>query len=149
MTSTADPDLLANLRTLNATAAFNTWAGITVVAAAPGQVTLGLAWREEFGQYLGHLHAGLVTALIDTACGFAGYTLVGAVAASHCAVSYLAPGTGTTFTATATTAKAGRRQVFANAELYGERDGRPVLLAQGHTLLIPVAGQPPTTAQQG
>ena len=108
-------------------------------------MTLRLRWRAELGQYSGHLHAGIVAALIDTACGFAAFTLAGPVAASHCAVSYLAPGAGQNFTATATTAKAGRRQVFANAELHGERDGRPVLIAQGHTLLIPVGEQPPAT----
>jgi len=145
MTFTPNDDLLPALRELNATASFNTWAGMTVVAASPGQVTLRLAWRAELGQYSGHLHAGIVAALIDTGCGFAAYTLAGPVAASHCAVSYLAPGAGPTFTATATTAKAGRRQIFANAEVYGERDGHPVLIAQGHTLLIPAGGQPSPT----
>lgn len=28
-------------------------------------------WREEFGQYSGYLHAGLIGTLIDTACGYA------------------------------------------------------------------------------
>ncbi len=145
MTSTPNDDQLSALTALNATASFNTWAGITVVAASPGQVTLRLRWRAELGQYFGHLHAGVIAALIDTACGFAAYTLAGPVATSHCAVSYLAPGAGPTVTATATTAKVGRRQIFANAELRGERDGRLVLIAQGQTLLIPVGGGPSAT----
>jgi uncharacterized protein (TIGR00369 family) len=98
-----------------------------------------MRWREEFGQYSGSLHAGLVSALIDTACGFAAYTMSGIVVASHCAVSYLAPGTGPVFLANARTVKSGRRQIFMAAELHDERDGTPVLIATGETILIPVS----------
>lgn len=134
-------DHLTQLRQINAAAAFNRWAGFEVVAAAPGEVSLRLPWRDELGQYAGTLHAGLFSALIDTACGFAAYTVAGEVVASHCAVSYLAPGTGPAFVATARTVRAGRRQVFTAAELHDERDGTPVLIATGETILIPVGAQ--------
>jgi uncharacterized protein (TIGR00369 family) len=134
-----DDDLLGRLRQLNDTAAFNRWAGFEVVSAASGTASLRMRWREEFGQYSGSLHAGLVSALIDTACGFAAYTMSGIVVASHCAVSYLAPGTGPVFLATARTVKSGRRQIFMAAELHDERDGTPVLIATGETILIPVS----------
>ncbi|WP_141579496.1 PaaI family thioesterase [Actinomadura sp. WMMA1423] len=134
---TAKDNLLTQLRQINSSAAFNQWAGFEVVEAEPGRVALRLPWREELGQYAGHLHAGLVSALIDTACGFAAYTLSGAVVASHCAVNYLAPGTGTGYLATAETVKTGRRQVFASAELRDHPSG--ALIANGQTILIPVA----------
>jgi uncharacterized protein (TIGR00369 family) len=133
----ATDDLLAQLRQINSIAAFNQWAGFQVVEAEPGRVALRMPWREELGQYAGHLHAGLMSALIDTACGFAAYTLSGAVVASHCAVSYLAPGSGTTFLATAQTIKAGKRQIFANAELRDQASGS--LIASGQTILIPTS----------
>lgn len=82
--------------------------------------------------------ADLVAALVDTACGFAAYTVSGMVAASYCAVTYLTPGTDPPLPATEHTIKAGRREVFTRAELHGERDGVPVLIAQGETLLIPL-----------
>src|SRR5882757_6833529 len=110
-----DPEeLLDRVRQLNASAAFNRWAGFQVAAASPGAVSLRMPWRQEFGQYSGNLHAGLMSALIDTACGFAAYTLSGAVVASHCAVTYLLPGTGEAFVANACTVKSGRRQVFTS-----------------------------------
>lgn len=124
-------DLMTRLRKLNETAEFNRWAGFEVVDAAPGQVLLRMPCRTEFGQYAGHLHAGLMSALIDTACGFAAFTLTGWVVASHCAVHYLAPGTGASFLATARTIKKGRRQIFMSAELYDERESFPVLIARG------------------
>ncbi len=135
---TRDGALLKDLQRLNQAAAFNRWAGFDVVDATKGSVSLRMPWRDEFGQYSGHLHAGLVSALIDTACGFAAYTLSGLVVASHCAVSYLAPGTGSAFIATARTVRSGRRQIFMAAELHDERDGTPILIATGETILIPV-----------
>ena len=132
--------LLNELQALNATAAFNTWAGFEVTAAEPGAVELRMPWRPEFGQYVGYLHAGLTTALIDNACGFAVMTLGhgGSVLASHCAVDFLGPGTGTAFVARGRVVKSGRRQVFTAAELFAEGGGELTLIAAGTTLLVPV-----------
>ena len=134
-------DVLALLRDVNATAAFNRWAGIEVTAADTTTVELRLAWREEFGQYAGFLHAGVITALIDTACGFAGAAASGGnVTASHCAVNFLAPARGDAFVARARVVKAGRRQLFVTAELHAEHDRALVLVATGDTMLVPLPG---------
>ena len=135
------PELLSTLREINASAAFNRWAGFEVTHAEPGLAELRLPWRDELGQYTGYLHAGMVSALVDTACGFAAVTVSGsAVLASHCAVSYLAPATGTAFVARARArvVKPGRRQVFTRAELFAEREAGEVLVAVGETILIPL-----------
>jgi uncharacterized protein (TIGR00369 family) len=126
------------LAELNATAAFNRWAGFEVLRAATGEVELGLAWRDELGQYAGFLHAGVIGAMIDTACGFAAFTVAGRVLASHFAVNCLAPATGDAFVARARVVKAGRRQVFAAAELFARRDGVERLVATGDAILVPV-----------
>jgi uncharacterized protein (TIGR00369 family) len=115
------------------------WAGFEVLEADTGSVRLGVRWRPEFGQYAGHLHAGMIAALIDTASGFAAYTVAGNVAASNCAVSFLRAGVGATFQATATVVKPGRRQVFVSAELHSIEDDSSTLIAVGQTLLVPIA----------
>ena len=130
--------VLDRIREINRTAAFNRWAGFEVVDASEGVVSLRMPWRAELGQYVGNLHAGLMSALIDTSCGFAASTLGGRVVASHCAVNYLRPGTGSAFVATARVVKSGRRQIFTTAELHGETDGGPVLIATGETVLVPL-----------
>jgi uncharacterized protein (TIGR00369 family) len=124
------------IRAINASAAFNRWAGFEVEAAGGGEVTLSLAWREEFGQYAGFLHAGMVAALIDTACGFAAATVVGRVLASNCQVSFFAPAVGERFLARARVVKPGKRQVFTAAELLADRDGEEKLVAGGSTILM-------------
>jgi uncharacterized protein (TIGR00369 family) len=133
----ADP--LAVLRGINATAAFNRWCGIEVVAASEGGAEIALPWREELGQYAGFLHAGMVGALIDTACGFAAVTMVGRVLASHYSVNCLRPAVGERFIARARVVKPGRTQVFTACELYAVVDGAEKLVATGETLLSPVA----------
>ena len=131
---------LAQLRAINATAAFNRWCGIEVVAAEPGSATIAMPWRQEAGQYAGFLHAGLVGALIDTACGFAAATLVGRVLASHYSVNCLRPAVGERFIARAKVVKPGKTQVFTSCELFALASGSEKLVATGETLLIVVAG---------
>jgi len=131
---TAD-EALAQIRAINQTAAFNQWCGIKVLGAEPGKVEIGMPWRDEVGQYSGFLHAGLVGALIDTACGFAAATLVGRVLASHYSVNCLRPAVGERFIARARVVKPGRSQVFTACELFAVDGGIEKLVATGETLL--------------
>jgi uncharacterized protein (TIGR00369 family) len=132
----SNPEALAQLRAINATAAFNRWCGIEVLEAGPGRATIAMPWRAEAGQYAGFLHAGLVGALIDTACGFAAATLVGRVLASHYAVNCLRPAVGERFVARARVVKPGKVQVFTACELYALAGGEETLVATGETLLV-------------
>ena len=129
---------LERIRAINASAAFNRWCGLEVLDAQPGSATIAMPWRDEAGQYAGFLHAGLIGALIDTACGFAAATLVGRVLASHYAVNCLRPAVGRRFVARARVVKPGKSQVFTACELYAEDDGAEKLVATGETLLLVV-----------
>lgn len=88
-----------------------------------------MIWRDDLTQYAGHLHAGMIAALLDTACGFAAATVVGNVTASHFSMNCLRPAVGRSFTAKGSTVRAGRRQVFTRAELFAENE-------QGETSLV-------------
>ncbi|AMO22452.1 PaaI family thioesterase [Ramlibacter tataouinensis] len=139
MSSTAPLD---QVRAINAMAAFNRWCGIEVERAEPGKVEISMPWRPEAGQYSGFLHAGLVGALIDTACGFAAVTVVGRVLASHYAVNCLRPAVGERFVARARVVKSGKSQVFTACELYAQSAGEEKLVATGETLLSVVQAGP-------
>lgn len=134
------PDPLNQIRTINQTAAFNQWCGIEVVSVEPGKVEIAMPWRREFGQYSGFLHAGLVGALIDTACGFAAASVVGRVLASHYSVNFLRPAVGERFVARARVVKPGKSQVFTACELFAQDSGSEKLVATGETLLSVVSG---------
>ena len=132
-------DVLSRIRAINETAPFNRWCGIEVVSAEPGAVTIAAAWKPEFGQYSNFLHAGLIGALIDTACGYAAASLVGRVLASHYSVNCLRPAVGERFIARARVVKPGRSQVFTACELFAQTGASEKLVATGETLLMPIS----------
>ena len=123
----------------NASASLNRLAGFDVTAAANGTAEIVMAWNDDLTQYAGHLHAGMIAALLDTACGFAAATLAGNVTATHFSMNCLRPAVGRRLIAKGTTVRAGRRQIFAKAELFAENDqGERSLVATGETLMVPI-----------
>jgi uncharacterized protein (TIGR00369 family) len=121
----------------NSSAEFNKLIGLEVVAAEGGAAEIVMKWRNDLTQYAGHLHAGVIAALLDTACGFAAATLAGKVTASHFSMNCLRPAVGRLFIAKGATVRAGRRQIFAKAELFTEDEqGEKSLVATGETLLL-------------
>ena len=132
-------DPMLELQAINATAAFNRWSGFEIIEAALGRVEIGMQWRAEAAQYSGYLHAGLIGALIDTACGYAAATLAGRVMASHFSVNCLRPAVGEHFRARARVVKSGKTQIFTVCELFAITGDKETLVATGETILVPVA----------
>ena len=131
--------MLNTLKHINSTSAFNRWAGFDVTRAERGEAELIMVFREtDMAQYAGFLHAGLIGALLDTACGFAAGTVAGNVLASHFSVNCLAPAVGEVFIARARVVKAGKKQVFAHAELFAQTGDQLKLVATGEAILVPV-----------
>jgi uncharacterized protein (TIGR00369 family) len=136
-TEPTDPaSILERIQQINGLAAFNRWAGISVLRASEGEVEIELPWKGELGQYSGFLHAGLIGALIDTVCGFAAATVATRVLASHFSVNCLAPAVGERFTARGRVTRAGKRQIFTAAELFAHQGAQQKLVANGETLLM-------------
>ena len=137
--------MLETIQAINGSARFNRWAGFEVTRAQDGEAELRLRWRaEDMGQYAGFLHAGLTAGLLDTVCGFAAATVAGRVLASHFSVNCMSPAVGRSFVARGRVVKAGRKQVFASAELFaiGEGDAAEKLVATGSAILVPVEAAP-------
>jgi uncharacterized protein (TIGR00369 family) len=82
------------------------------------------------------LHAGLVGALIDTACGFAAATITAGVLAFHYSVNFFRPAVATRFIARSKILKLGKRQIFCRAEVYGDDVTDKRLVASGETILM-------------
>jgi uncharacterized protein (TIGR00369 family) len=130
---------LQQLIATNASASFNRRVGFEVFVAGNGEAEIRMPWSDDLTQYAGHLHAGMIAALLDTACGFAAATVAGSVTASHFSMNCLRPAVGRRFIAKGATVRAGRRQIFARAELFAEDEqGKTSLVATGETLLVPI-----------
>jgi uncharacterized protein (TIGR00369 family) len=130
--------LIEQLRAVNAASAYNRAAGFELLSADDGKCELAVDAKPDLLNHAGVLHAGVMGAMIDTACGFAAASMVGAVVASHYSVNSYRPGKGARFVARAEVIKHGKRQVFATAKLFAVEDGKDdVLIASGDVLLIP------------
>lgn len=132
-----ESDLRLKLKEASSRASFNVWLGLEVDEAREGEVALSLAWRAEFGQYNGYLHASIVSGLIDTSCGFAASTLSGRVLASQLSVRFLRPAVADVFVARGKVIKPGRQQIFACAEIFA-RGAPEKPFAVGDAVLVPI-----------
>ena len=85
--------------------------GVTVAELARGQVVLDLPYRADLCQQNGYIHAGAITTLADSACGYAASTLMPAdrdVLTVEFNVNLLSPARGDRFRATGQVVRAGR-----------------------------------------
>jgi uncharacterized protein (TIGR00369 family) len=85
--------------------------GAELADVAPGHVVVVMAHRPELTQQHGFLHAGIVSTALDSACGYAAYSLMPADAAVltiEFKINLLAPARGPWFRFEGQVTKAGR-----------------------------------------
>jgi uncharacterized protein (TIGR00369 family) len=93
--------------------------GATLVRVDPGDVVIELAFRPDLTQQHGFLHAGVVTSVMDSACGYAALSLMEldvAVLSVEFKVNLLAPARGKRFRAHGRVIRAGRTVTVTSAE---------------------------------
>lgn len=106
--------------------------GISLARLAPGAVELAMDYSPEFTQQNGFVHAGIITAGLDNACGIAAFTLMprdADILTVEFKTSLLAPARGERFTFRAEVLKPGRTLTFCEAKAFAERDGVATLVA--------------------
>jgi len=105
-------------------------AELTLVDA--GVIEITLPYRSELTQQHGYVHAGIITTIADSACGYAAYTLMPAgaeVLSVEFKINLLRPAKGEMFLARADVIKPGRTLTVVRADVF-------TLLAQGTRELI-------------
>ena len=99
----------------------------------PGVVEITLPYRADLAQQHGYVHAGIVTTIADTACGYAAYSLMppkSEVLSVEFKVNLLRPAKGETFRAVAEVVKSGKTLTVVRADVFGvDRDGERALVA--------------------
>ena len=96
--------------------------GAVLSRIEPGIVEITLPYRTELTQQNGYLHAGIVTTIADSACGYAAYSLMPAgseVLSVEFKVNLLRPAKGDHFSAHAEVIKAGKTLTVVRADVYG------------------------------
>lgn len=94
--------------------------GVEVVRVRPGEVVLSLPFAEALTQQAGFVHAGAITAMADSACGYAALTRMPEgreVLSVEFKVNLMAPARGERFEATGRVVRAGRTLTVCTAEV--------------------------------
>src|SRR5882724_2162747 len=105
-------------------------AGLSLVE--PGVVEIALPYRADLLQQDGYLHAGIISTIADSACGYAAYTLMPAgsnVLSVEFKVNLLRPAQGEAFVARAEIIKAGRTLTVVRADVFALTGDDKVLVA--------------------
>ena len=99
--------------------------GASLSLVEPGAVEIKLPYRADLAQQHGYLHAGVITTIADSACGYAAFTLMPAgsnVLSVEFKVNLLRPARGVEFVARAEVIKAGRTLTVVRADVFGIDD---------------------------
>jgi uncharacterized protein (TIGR00369 family) len=100
--------------------------GARLTRVAPGETEVTLPFREDLTQQHGFLHAGIVTTIADSACGYAAFSLMppdAAVLTVEYKVSLLAPARGDALVARGRVIRAGRTLTVCVGEVVALSDG--------------------------
>jgi len=95
--------------------------GAEITRVEPGVIEITLPYRADLAQQHGYVHAGIITTIADSACGYAAYTLMPAgsdVLAVEFKVNLMRPAKGETFVARAEVIKSGRTLTVVRADVH-------------------------------
>lgn len=123
---------------------FMTTLGARLQLIVPGEVRIALSHRPDLTQQHGFLHAGAVTSVMDSACGYAALTLMepgAAVMSVEFKVNLLAPAASNEFIAIGRVIRAGRTVTVVSGELRSLDDGNDTVFAILQGTMMAVRGK--------
>jgi uncharacterized protein (TIGR00369 family) len=146
-----DPDFERRVRENFARQSFMHTLGATLRSVAPGEVAIELVPRAELTQQHGYVHAGVVTSIVDNACGYAALSLMPAgseVLAVEFKVNLLAPAVGSLLVARARVVRSGRTLTVCQGDVFAHTaDGeRHVAMMQATIIRMDAASARPEAA---
>ncbi len=113
--------------------------GATIGNVQPGMVSIGMPYSDELTQQHGFIHAGIISTLLDSACGYAAFSLMSekaAVLTIEFKVNLLSPAKGDWFEAVGRVKKPGHNISVSEGELYAyEGENRKLVASMVGTLM--------------
>src|SRR5262249_44842142 len=100
--------------------------GISIARVQPGEIELTMPYDAAYTQQHGFIHAGIISAALDSACGYAAFSLMRADAAVltvEFKTNLLAPAKGEQFKFRARVVKPGRTITVYDAQAFAETAG--------------------------
>lgn len=124
--------------------------GISITRLEPGDVELAMPYSPDFTQQNGFVHAGVITAGLDNACGIAAFTLMppgSDVLTVEFKTNLLAPAKGQRFVFRSAVVKPGRTLTVCEGRAYAEQDDVETLVATMTGTLMALPRREPAKAQ--
>jgi uncharacterized protein (TIGR00369 family) len=134
-----NPDYAARVRDSFARQPMMAHVGATLAAIGPGTCEIHLPYRRQLTQQHGYVHGGALATIVDSAAGYAAFSLMPADA-SILTIEYklniLRPGEGELMIARGRVIKPGRSLSVVNADVYAVKGGVETLCVTSiHTLM--------------
>ena len=118
--------------------------GATLSNVSPGFVEIVIRSTSAISQRHGFVHAGAVSAIADSAAGYAALSLMPAdtgVLTTEFKINFVAPAAGERIVARGRVVKAGRTLTLAQAEVFAETGGQEKQIALLTATLMAVQGR--------
>lgn len=118
--------------------------GASLTRVEPGRVDITLDWAPGLTQQHGFLHAGVVSTALDSACGYAGFSLMAedaAVLTIEFKINLLAPARGERFRMEGRVVKPGRTITVCEGQAFALQGDHESLVATMHCTLMAVVGR--------
>src|SRR5215208_4428452 len=106
--------------------------GASIISVSPGEVEIELPYSEAFTQQNLYLHAGVITAIVDSACGYAALSLMpedSDVLTVEYKVNFVSPAKGERMIARGRGTKPGRTLAVCAGDVFALIDGKEKLVA--------------------
>ena len=141
---TRDPQYAARVAESFARQQVMTTFGAQLVEVVPGRVTLTMPFSATLTQQHGFLHAGVVTTVLDSACGYAAFSLMppeAGVLTVEFKMNLLAPAAGDSFVFVGEVLKPGRTLLVCDGRAYAVRGHDQKLIASMSATMMTMIGR--------
>jgi uncharacterized protein (TIGR00369 family) len=127
-----DPDFAQRVRASFERQAAMKTIGATLGDIEPGRVVIELPYSPALTQQHGFLHAGMIATALDSACGYAAFTLMPAdagILTIEYKINLVAPGKGQLFRMEGQVVKPGRTITLVEGRAFAIDEGKEKLIA--------------------
>jgi uncharacterized protein (TIGR00369 family) len=118
--------------------------GVRLTSVEPGEVMMTMPYDNKFTQQHGFIHAGVTTTVLDSACGYAAYSLMPAgagVLTVELKTNLLAPAAGDSFEFEGRVIKPGRTLTFCEGRAFAVKAGDRKMIATLAATMMTVIGR--------
>ena len=140
-----DPDFEAKVRESFGKQTAMQTLGAVINLVAPGEVEIEMPYRADLAQQHGFIHGGIVTAIVDSACGYAAFSLSApetAVLTVEYKVNFVAPAKGNLLLARGEVVRPGATITVCKGDVLAYDDGEEKLVASMLTTMMLMPNRP-------